>query len=42
MEIAGFSAGEANKLRKTMGRKNAREELTKWYERFVGGHKNRE
>ena len=37
MEIAGFSAGEANKLRKTMGRKNAREELMKWYERFVEG-----
>jgi error-prone DNA polymerase len=37
MEIAGFSAGEANKLRKAMGRKNAREELTKWYERFVEG-----
>lgn len=37
MEIAGFSAGEANKLRKAMGRKNAREELAKWYERFVEG-----
>jgi error-prone DNA polymerase len=37
MEIAGFSAGEANKLRKAMGRKNAREELMKWYERFVEG-----
>jgi error-prone DNA polymerase len=37
VEIAGFSAGEANKLRKAMGRKNAREELTKWYGRFVEG-----
>jgi error-prone DNA polymerase len=37
MVIAGFSAGEANKLRKAMGRKNAREELMKWYERFVEG-----
>ncbi len=37
MEIAGFSAGEANKLRKAMGRKNARQELMKWYERFVEG-----
>ena len=37
MEVAGFSAGEANKLRKAMGRKNAREELMKWYERFVEG-----
>jgi error-prone DNA polymerase len=37
MEIAGFSAGEANKLRKAMGRKNAREELMKWHDRFVKG-----
>ncbi|HVN96060.1 MAG TPA: DNA polymerase III subunit alpha, partial [Syntrophorhabdaceae bacterium] len=37
MEIAGFSAGEANKLRKTMGRKNAREELMNWRERFIQG-----
>jgi error-prone DNA polymerase len=37
MEIAGFSAGEANKLRKAMGRKNAREELMKWYDRFLEG-----
>jgi error-prone DNA polymerase len=37
IEIAGFSAGEANRLRKAMGRKNAREELMKWYERFVAG-----
>jgi error-prone DNA polymerase len=40
MEIAGFSAGEANKLRKAMGRKNAREEMVKWHERFVEGAKN--
>ena len=39
MEIAGFSAGEANKLRKAMGRKNGREELKKWYARFVEGAK---
>lgn len=37
MAIAGFTAGEANKLRKAMGRKNAREELMKWHERFVEG-----
>lgn len=37
MEIAGFSAGEANSLRKAMGRKNARDELKKWYGRFVEG-----
>jgi error-prone DNA polymerase len=42
MEIAGFSAGEANKLRKAMGRKNAREELMKWYERFVEGAQRQE
>ncbi len=39
MAIAGFSAGEGNKLRKTMGRKNAREELLKWHERFLEGAK---
>jgi error-prone DNA polymerase len=39
MTIAGFSAGEGNKLRKTMGRKNAREELLKWHERFLEGAK---
>jgi error-prone DNA polymerase len=39
MEIAGFSAGEANKLRKEMGRKNGREELKKWHVRFVEGAK---
>ncbi len=39
MEIAGFTAGEANLLRKTMGRKNAREELVKWHTRFVDGAK---
>src|SRR5512137_2100598 len=37
MEIAGFSAGEANRLRKAMGRKNAKEELKKWQERFKEG-----
>ncbi|MBP1748069.1 MAG: error-prone polymerase [Deltaproteobacteria bacterium] len=37
MAIAGFSAGEGNKLRKTMGRKNAREELLKWHEHFLEG-----
>lgn len=41
MAIAGFSAGEGNKLRKAMGRKNAREELLKWHERFCEGAKNR-
>jgi error-prone DNA polymerase len=39
MEIAGFSAGEANKLRKAMGRKNGREELKKWRIRFIDGAK---
>jgi error-prone DNA polymerase len=39
MEIAGFSAGEANNLRKAMGRKNAREELKKWHARFIEGAK---
>ncbi|HEX2965235.1 MAG TPA: error-prone DNA polymerase [Syntrophorhabdaceae bacterium] len=42
MEIAGFSAGEANKLRKAMGRKNAREEMLKWHERFVTGAQKQE
>ncbi|OPY01980.1 MAG: Error-prone DNA polymerase [Syntrophorhabdus sp. PtaB.Bin047] len=37
MAIAGFTAGEANMLRKAMGRKNAREELAKWHDRFVKG-----
>lgn len=37
MVIAGFSAGEGNKLRKIMGRKNAREELLKWYNKFIDG-----
>jgi error-prone DNA polymerase len=36
-EIAGFSAGEANNLRKTMGRKHAKAELQKWYTRFAVG-----
>jgi len=37
MAIAGVTAGEANMLRKAMGRKNAREELAKWHDRFVKG-----
>jgi error-prone DNA polymerase len=37
MAIAGVTAGEANMLRKAMGRKNAREELAKWHDRFVEG-----
>jgi len=37
MAIAGFSAGEANRLRKTMGRKNARVEMAKWLDAFVQG-----
>lgn len=36
-EIAGLSPGEANNLRKAMGRKHARAELQKWYERFLKG-----
>ena len=35
--IAGFTAGEANKLRKAMGRKNGFAELQKWRSRFVAG-----
>ncbi len=35
--IAGFTAGEANKLRKAMGRKNGYIELQKWRGRFVDG-----
>jgi error-prone DNA polymerase len=35
--IAGFTAGEANKLRKAMGRKNAFAELQKWRGRFAAG-----
>ncbi len=37
MAIAGFSAGEANRLRKTMGRKNGRAEMAKWLDAFVRG-----
>jgi len=37
MAIAGFSAGEANRLRKTMGRKNGRAEMAKWLDTFVRG-----
>ncbi len=40
MAIAGFTAGEGNKLRKVMGRKNAREELLKWHRRFLEGAEN--
>ena len=39
MEIAGFSAGEANKLRKAMGRKNAREELSEMAQPVCRGGK---
>jgi error-prone DNA polymerase len=35
--IAGFTAGEANQLRKAMGRKNAFAELQKWRGRFAAG-----
>ncbi len=35
--IAGFSTGEANKLRKVMGRKDAKTELARWYTRFAEG-----
>ena len=37
MAIAGFSAGEANRLRKTMGRKNGKAEMAKWLDTFVRG-----
>jgi error-prone DNA polymerase len=37
MAIAGFSAGEANRLRKTMGRKNGKAEMAKWLDAFVQG-----
>ena len=40
-EIAGLSAGEANNLRKAMGRKHAKAELLKWYERFATGARER-
>jgi error-prone DNA polymerase len=40
-EVAGFSTGEANNLRKAMGRKNARTELQKWYGRFAEGARAR-
>ncbi len=36
-EIAGFTAGEGNKLRKAMGRKHAKAELAKWHDRFIAG-----
>jgi error-prone DNA polymerase len=39
--IAGFSSGEANKLRKVMGRKNAVAELQKWRASFIAGAKER-
>ncbi len=37
MAAAGFSAAEANGLRKAMGRKYARAEFAGWRERFIGG-----
>ncbi len=37
MAIAGFSAGEANRLRKTMARKNGKAEMAKWLDTFVRG-----
>ena len=37
MAIAGFSAGEANRLRKAMGRKNGRAEMAKWRDAFERG-----
>ncbi len=39
VEIAGFSDGEANKLRKAMDRKYARTEFARWRERFIQGAK---
>lgn len=37
MAVAGFSAGEANRLRKAMGRKNGRAEMEKWRDAFKEG-----
>jgi error-prone DNA polymerase len=37
MAIAGFSAGDANRLRKAMGRKHARIEMEKWRTAFLEG-----
>jgi error-prone DNA polymerase len=42
MAVAGFSAAEANGLRKAMGRKYARAEFARWHERFIGGAKEKE
>lgn len=42
MAVAGFSAGEANGLRKAMGRKHSQTEFGKWRERFVYGAKKNE
>ena len=42
MAIAGFSAGEANRLRKAMGRKNGRAEMAKWRDAFVKGAAERD
>ncbi len=39
MAAAGFTAAEANGLRKAMGRKYARAEFARWQERFVAGAK---
>ena len=37
MAVAGFSAGEANGLRKAMGRKHGRAEMEKWRDAFIQG-----
>jgi len=42
MAIADFSPGEANLLRKAMGRKNAFLEMQKWRARFVEGAKGKD
>lgn len=36
-DTAGFTSGEANTLRKVLGRKNAEGELEKWRKRFIDG-----
>ncbi len=41
MAAAGFTAAEANGLRKAMGRKYARAEFARWQERFVAGAKEK-
>ncbi len=37
MAVAGFTAGEANGLRKAMGRKKGRAEMEKWRDAFLEG-----